>query len=222
MDQSKNGFNSYPIHYGPYPINPNLIRRFPPQILKSHGVPPRPLILSSLKTLPLSYWQLLSPTFFGIAGSLFLSLFSNDDENDLLKHFGGNLFKLGLVGYSIGAIIAVSFCISRIVTDPKTHVHSFVYPIGGALASVILLFTSEYLLLYRFFPSSFKGDVGDNLITQFLSFLYFSITTIATANLGDILPDSLTARALIATEIAFNLFTLAIGIQLLLAQKSLP
>ena len=109
---------------------------------------------------------------------------------------------------------------SNLIHDPKTHVHSFVYPIGGALASVILLFTSEYLLLYRFFPSSFKGDVGDNLITQFLSFLYFSITTIATANLGDILPDNLTARALIATEIAFNLFTIAIGIQLLLAQKS--
>ena len=219
VDQSKNGFNSYPTHYGPYPINPNLIRRYPPQIPKSYGVPPRPLILPSFTTLPLSYWQLLSPTFFGIAGSLFLSLFAND-ENDLLENFGGNFFKLGLVGYSIGAIIAVSFCISRVVTDPKTHVHSFVYPIGGALASVILLFTSEYLLLYRFFPSSFKGDVGDNLITQFLSFLYFSITTIATANLGDILPDNLTARALIATEIAFNLFTLAIGIQLLLAQKS--
>ncbi|KJR45840.1 hypothetical protein UF75_3755 [Desulfosporosinus sp. I2] len=218
MDQSKNGFTPYPTDYGPYSINPNLIRRYQPLIPKSHGVAPRSPILPSGTTLTPSYWELLYPTFFGIAGSLFLSLFSSE-ENDLIKHFGGTLFKLAIVGYSIGATVAVSFCISHVVTDPKAHVRSFVYPIGGALVSVILLFTTEYLLLYRFFPSSFKGNVGDDLITQFLSFLYFSITTMATANLGDILPENLTARALIATEIAFNLFTLATGIQLLLAQK---
>jgi hypothetical protein len=92
-------------------------------------------------------------------------------------------------------------------------------PIGGALVTIILFFAADYLLLYRFFPDSFKGEVGDDLGTQLFSFIYLSITSLATANLGDIMPDSITARALIATEIAFNLFTLATAIQLLLAQN---
>lgn len=218
MDQAMIGFNPYPTHYGPYPINPNLIRRHQPQIPAHYSVPSRLPLLPLGTTLTLSYWELLSPALLGIVGSLILSRFSGE-ENDLIQCFGGTLFKLAIVGYSIGATIAVSFAISRVLSDPKTYDHSMIYLIGGAITSVILLFTADYLLLYRFFPSSFKGNVGDNFFTQFFSFLYFSITTISTANLGDILPTNLTGRALISTEIAFNLYMLATGIQLLLSRK---
>ncbi|GAB6153160.1 hypothetical protein JCM17380_19100 [Desulfosporosinus burensis] len=57
-------------------------------------------------------------------------------------------------------------------------------------------------------------------MTQLFSFLYLSTTSIATAGLGDILPNGVTARALVAIETAFNLFTMATTIQLLLAQKN--
>lgn len=219
VDQSKNQVAPYPSHFGPYPINPNLNRRYQPQIPKSHhSVSPCAPIFPLNTTLKLGYWELLSPALFGAAGSLFLSLFSGE-KNDPIECFGGSLFKFAIVGYSIVATIAVSFAISQVLTDPKAQDHSLVYPIGGAVTSVILLFSAEYILLYRFFPSSFKGDVGDDFFTQFFSFLYFSITNIATGTLGDIQPGNLTARALISTEVAFNLFTLVTGIQLLLAQK---
>lgn len=215
VDQNRGQIPPYPSYYGTYPLNPSVIQGYKPPFLNTQNCAPFcGHILSLNQTLDLKYWRSLSPALFGAAGALFLSLFS--DNSHTIERFEGTLFKLALVGYAIGATVSVSFCITNVVTDSKApHDHLF-RPIGGALVSVILLFTAEYLLLYRFFPSSFKGDVGDNFCTQLFSFLYFSITSIATANLGDILPTNVTARALIATEIAFNLFTIATGIQLLL------
>ena len=164
-----------------------------------------------------NYWGSLSPALFGAAGALFLSLFSNNHH--LTERSEGTLFKLALLGYAIGATVAVSFAITDILKNSKAPYDHLFCPIGGALVSIIILFTAEYLLLYRFFPSSFEGDVGDDFWTQLFSFFYLSTTTLATAGLGDIMPSNVTARALIATEIAFNLFTIATGIQLLLAQQ---
>lgn len=222
VDQNKIQLSPYPPSYRPYPLNSNGIRGYKPSFSKNQPCPPHCVPSPSFNlTFKLSYWELLSPALFGAGGALFLSLFSGEKSNeDLIKRFGGTLFKLALVVYAIGATVAVSFAINDVVKKSKAPHDHLICPIGGGLITIILLFTSEYLLLYRFFPTSFKGDPGDDILTQFLSFLYFSITTIATANLGDILPTTTTPRLLIATEIAFNLFTLATGIQLLLAQKN--
>lgn len=217
VDQKNGQFPPYPPYLGTPPLNPSIIRGYKSSFPYTQNcAPPRIQSLPLNRTPDLNYWKSLSPALIGAAGALFLSLFSG--SNHLIKRFEGTLFKLALVGYAIGATVAVSFAITDIVTDSKAlHDHLFC-PIGGALVSIILLFAADYLLLYRFFPSSFKGDVGDNFCTQLFSFLYLSITSIATADLGDILPANVTARALIATEIAFNLFTIATGIQILLAQ----
>ena len=206
-------------YYGTYPLNPGIIRGYkPPFPNAQYCAPPYKQLPSLYPTLKLVYWELLFPAFFGAAGALFLSLFSDNDH--LMERCGGTLFKLAIVWYAIGASVAVSFAVADVLANSKTPHDHLCYPIGGALGSIILLFAAEYLLLYRFFPSSFKGDVGDNFLTQLSSFIYLSITSIATANLGDIMPENLTARALIATEIAFYLFTMATAIQLLLAQKN--
>ncbi len=204
-------------YYGTYPLNTRIKRGYMPSFPNTqYCVPPCKQLLPVSPPLRLGYPELLFPALFGAAGALFLSLFS--DSNHIMARCGETLFKLTIVGYGIGATVAVSLAVTDILTNSKApHDHLF-YPIVGALVSIILLFAAEYLLLYRFFPSSFKGDVGENLWTQLFSFLYLSTTTIATAGLGDIMPSNVTARALIATEIAFNLFTLATGIQLLLAQ----
>jgi hypothetical protein len=168
------------------------------------------------KTLKPGYWEFLSPALLGATGALFLSLFSDSEYE--MDRFWETLFKLFIVWYAIGASVAASFAVTDVIVHSKAPHDRLLYSIGGALVSVILLFNAEYLLLYRFFPSSFKGDVGDNFWTQLFSFLYLSITSIATGNLGDIMPENLTARALIATEMAFYLFTMATAIQLLLAR----
>ena len=206
-------------YYGTYPLNPSIIRGYKPPFPNAQYYAPTSNQIPPLSpTLKLGYWELLSPALFGAAGALFLSLFSDDDH--LIECGGGTLFKLAIVGYAIGATVAVSFAVADVLTNSKVPHDRLLYPISGALVSVILLFAAEYLLLFRFFPSSFKGDVGEDFVTQFLSFIYLSITSIATGNLGDIMPDNLTARALIATEIAFYLFTMATAIQLLLAKMN--
>jgi hypothetical protein len=213
----RKGGRSNVVYYGNYPLNPSPIRGYKPPIPGAqYCVPPNNQRLPSNPTLKLGYWELLAPALFGAGGSIFLSLFS--DSNPLTERCGGTLFKLAVVWYAIGATVAVSFAVADVLSNPKAFNDHLLYPIVGALVSIILLFTGEYLLLYRFFPSSFKGDVGDDFWTQLFSFLYLSVTSIATADLGDILPTNVTARALIATEIAFNLFTLATGIQILLAR----
>ena len=204
-------------YYGNYPVTPSIIRGYrPPLVSPQYIVPPCKPLLPLNPPLKLGYWELLAPALFGTAGALFLSVFS--DSNHLMERCGESFFKLALVSYALGATVAVSFAVTDVLSNSKAHPGQLLYPVEGALISIILLFTADYLLLYRFFPSSFKGDVGDNFWTQLFSFFYLSITSIATADLGDILPANLTARALIAIEIGFNLFTIATAIQLVLAQ----
>ena len=220
MEQIKTQLSPYPPYYGPYPQSPNSFRGYKPSFPNTHSYPP-PCVLNlpSKQEFKLGFWELLSPALFGAAGALFLSLFSSE-KNKLIKRFGGTLFKLAIVGYSIGTSVAVSIAISKTLIDSRPPYDHLILPIWEALVSIILFFGSVYLLLYRFFPSSFKGDVGDNFFTQLFSFLYLSTTTIATAGLGDIMPDGVTARALIAIEISFYLFTMATAVQLLLVQKN--
>lgn len=205
-------------YYGKYPANPNNIRGYKPPFLNPQYCAPPGLPIPHLKPkLDLGYWELLAPAFFGAAGALFLSLFTDSDQ--LTERFGGNLLKLALIGYAIGASVSVSFAITKVLKDSRPPYDNLFPPVGVALVSIILLFGSEYLFLYRFCPSSFTGDVGDDFLTQLFSFLYLSTTTVATGDLGDILPANVAARALIGIEIAFYLFTMTTAIQLLLVQK---
>ena len=212
------GGRSNMTYYGNYPLNPNLIRANKPSFPNSqYCVPPINQILPTNPTPRLGYWQLLYPALFGTAGALFLGFFTDDN---LTEHCGETLFKAAITWYAIGATVAASFAVAEVLLNSKAYNDHLVSSIVVALIIIILFFASEYLLLYRFFPNSFKGDVGDNFWVQLFSFIYFSITTIATADLGDILPTNLTARVLIATEIAFDVFMLATGIQLLLARSN--
>ncbi len=220
MDQIKTELSPYPPYFGPYSISPNRFRGYKPSYPNTHSnspscIPPRP----AKQPLELSYWELISPALFGTGAALFLSLFSSKKNSEPIEPFGGALFKFALVGYSFGALVSVYFAIKKAVLDSLPSYQNLFRPVAGALISVILLFSSEYLLLYKFFPSSFEGDVGDDFCTQLFSFVYLSSTTIATAGLGDIKPVDVTARALIALEITFYLFALATALPLLLIQK---
>lgn len=167
----------------------------------------------------LGYWELLSPAIFGTGIAYFLSLFSGEEKKDKLPQATGKLFKFALIVYTIGAMFGVYYAIVKVVNDSRPPYNNLFRPIAGALVITIVYFSAQYLLLYRYFPSSFNGEVGDDFCTQLFSFAYLSATTIATADLGDITPANVTSRALIALEIVFYLFTLATAVPLLLAQK---
>lgn len=202
--------------YGSYPLKPSFMHGQKSPSTNPYCHPPCKHSQLLIQTRKLGYRELLSPLLFGTAGALFLSIFSSRKHSPPRR--AGDFFKLALVLYAVGATIAASYAVTEVLTNSEPPHDKMLHPIAGALASIILFFGAEYLLLYRIFPDSFKGDVGDNLGLQFLSFLYFSITSIATGNLGDIMPNNLTARALISTEMIFYFYTMATALQIILAR----
>lgn len=204
---------------GTYPLNSSILIGHTPGFPSAqYYALPCKQNLPMNPTLKVGYWELLFPALFGATGALFVSIFT--DSNQLKEVNEGNLLKLAIDSYAIGASVAASYAIIGVFDDSKArHDHLF-RPIGGALLSVILLFAADYLLLYRSFPSSFTGDVGNDFWTQLFSFLYLSVTIIPGASVGDIMPNNLTARALVGSEIAFYLFTMATAIQLILARDN--
>ncbi|KGK85030.1 hypothetical protein DP73_18590 [Desulfosporosinus sp. HMP52] len=217
MAQSKTQPPQNPPYFMPYPLNSNS-RTYKP--LSTHSSPTvcAPLRRPIPAFAP-GYWELLTPAFGGAAVAFFLSLFTEGKKENHHNPYEGTLLKISLIGYSIFALAAAYYAITKVVKESRPSYNHLFTPIAIVLVGVILLFTSEYLLLYRYLPSSFEGEVGDDLCFQYLSFLYFSSTTIATAGLGDIQPRNLTARALIGIEIMFYLFVMATALPLLLVEK---
>ncbi|SDG43748.1 two pore domain potassium channel family protein [Desulfosporosinus hippei] len=219
MAQSKTQPPQNPPYFMPYPLNPNS------RIYKPSGTHSSPTVCAPLlRPIPgftPGYWELLTPAFGGAAVAFFLSLFiegKKEKKNDN-NPYEGILLKISLIGYSVFALAAAYYAITKVVKESRPSYNHLFTPIAIALVGVILLFTSEYLLLYRYLPSSFEGKVGDDLCVQYFSFLYFSSTTIATGTLGDIQPNNLTARALITIEIMFYVFVMATALPLLLVEK---
>lgn len=219
MKPYSNAVPLYPPYVGHYPLNPNILRsNVAPQSNSYNPSPLRASTLSFNPSLCFNKWGFLSPALLGASAAFLLSLFA--DNQELGECSNGTFFKLLILGYSIGATVTTSYYVYKVLTSSLDCSNHYLHAVGGALISIILLFAANYLLLFRLFPSSFKGEIGDDFCTQFLSFLYLSITSIATADLGDILPANTTTRLLIATEIAYNLFTLVVGVPLLISQKS--
>lgn len=222
MEQKASPHTPYPSNYMTYPMNSGNLRGFKSTFSKGSSFSSSCTSSPSSFQMPYKpcYWELLSPAIFGAVGALILSILTEDTDGYRLQSEGNYIFQLALIGYGLGATAAAVLAIVDSITNFKPSFHNLVFPIVGVIVSVLLLFASEYLLLYRVIPGSFKGYVGDNLLIQYLSFLYFSTTTIATGNLGDILPTSTTPRLLISTEIGFTFFVIGVGIQLLLAEKN--
>lgn len=219
MDQSKTQPPPNPPYFGPYPLKPNNLRGYNPSNTYKCSVPSPILPPGTGTEFSLGYWELVSPALFGTAGAFLFSIFTVAKKDNPNNPFDGIVLKIGLVSYSIFALAGVYEAIKKVVKESRPSYNDLFAPIAAALVTVILLLSTEYLLLYRYLPSSFKGDIGENVFTQFLSFLYLSSTTIATAGLGDIQPANFTARALITIEIMFYVFVLATALPLLLVEK---
>ncbi|MCO5385969.1 MAG: hypothetical protein NHB14_09565 [Desulfosporosinus sp.] len=134
MDQSKKS-PPYPPYFSPYPLAPNNLRGYKPSLPNKHSCSTACLpLLPPTPKITLGYWELLSPALFGTAGALFLSLFSSEDN--LVKQFGGALFKFSIVGYAIGATVAVSLAISEVIKEFKAPYNHLLCPIGGGFSQL--------------------------------------------------------------------------------------
>jgi voltage-gated potassium channel len=74
-----------------------------------------------------------------------------------------------------------------------------------------------YTSIYKLFgQSSFQGNgLGADLLSQLITFLYFSVATFTTVGYGDIAPIDNTSRLVVVMQISFSFITVAYALSML-------
>lgn len=205
MARKNSAYGPYSPYNKPYPPNPTC-----------YPVPESPVPSSSFGcwvhayTSP-SLW-LLAPAVLEIGAFLAVSAsvrkrLSKEIMEPRLSLFAIDTFTL------VASIGVALYIFLELADNGENPVQAFI-PIGLAIGVVILLFASAFTAAYRLFPKSFKGDVGQDIMTQFFSFLYLSINTFATAGDGDIFPATTGTKMLVSLELLFFVYIIALGIAL--------
>lgn len=89
---------------------------------------------------------------------------------------------------------------------------SAVMSICGSIIVALIFFSILYLYIYKIDPNSFKGSIGDTYLSQFISFLYFSVITFSTTGYGDIYPVSIVSRGVVILEIIYQFIVIILVI----------
>ncbi|WP_340025555.1 ion channel [Paenibacillus sp. FSL K6-1096] len=89
--------------------------------------------------------------------------------------------------------------------------------ISIATFTCIIFFTVVYTSIYKLFgQSSFQGKgLGQDLLSQLVTFLYFSVATFTTVGYGDIAPIDNTSRLVVVMQICFSFITVAYALSML-------
>ncbi|MCE3202995.1 two pore domain potassium channel family protein [Paenibacillus sonchi] len=89
--------------------------------------------------------------------------------------------------------------------------------ISIAAFSCIIFFTVVYTSIYKLFgQSSFDGKgLGEDLLSQLITFLYFSVATFTTVGYGDVAPVDNTSRLVVIMQISFSFITVAYALSML-------
>jgi hypothetical protein len=167
-------------------------------------------------------WPLL-PAAVGAGASILLLLMTNHkqwvNENDEGSSKGYPEPQDSPVGsavlaiYSIIATAGVSYYVFRVLTATDGHMITAFVPVVLAITLLMIYYAVAYDLEYRMVPGSFSGDhFGDDIVTELFTFVYFSVTTFATASMGDFSPISNAARILVTLEVLFFIYIFTMGI----------
>lgn len=89
--------------------------------------------------------------------------------------------------------------------------------ISIAAFTCIIFFTVVYTSIYKLFgQSSFQGEgIGQDLLSQLITFLYFSVATFTTVGYGDVAPIDNTSRLVVVMQICFSFITVAYALSML-------
>ncbi|MGN7763456.1 ion channel [Paenibacillus sp. 22594] len=89
--------------------------------------------------------------------------------------------------------------------------------ISIAAFTCIIFFTVVYTSIYKLFgQSSFDGNgLGEDLLSQLITFLYFSVATFTTVGYGDVAPVDNTSRLVVVMQISFSFITVAYALSML-------
>jgi voltage-gated potassium channel len=131
----------------------------------------------------------------------------------------GGMRALILLFALCSVIFYVLYIFDRIADSVHQHVDmkTTLVRISMAAGMCILFFTMVYMSIYKLFGGiSFEGEnIGQDLLSQFITFLYFSMATFVTVGYGDIAPVDNTSRLVVVMEIAFSFITVAYALSML-------
>ncbi|TGE31470.1 two pore domain potassium channel family protein [Desulfosporosinus sp. Sb-LF] len=167
-------------------------------------------------------WPLL-PAAVGAAAAILLLLMVNHkqwkDESDNGSSKGypepqdTPVGSAVVVIYSIIATAGVSYYVFRVLTATDGHMLTAFIPVVSAITLLMIYFAVAYDLEYHMVPGSFTGNhFGNDIVTELFTFVYFSVTTFATASMGDFSPISNAARILVTLEVMFFIYIFTMGI----------
>ncbi|MFP4979028.1 potassium channel family protein [Paenibacillus sp. CN-4] len=99
----------------------------------------------------------------------------------------------------------------------EVRLQSTLLRISVAALSCIIFFTVVYTSIYKLFgQTSFEGKgLGQDLLSQLISFLYFSVATFTTVGYGDIAAVDNTSRLAVIMQISFSFITVAYALSML-------
>ena len=85
--------------------------------------------------------------------------------------------------------------------------HEFMAFVVVSILLVILSFAIDYYCLFRINAQAFAGIIPkENILTEFISFFYYSISVFTTAGFGDIKPNSTSAQIFVSMELMIAFF----------------
>lgn len=131
----------------------------------------------------------------------------------------GGMRALILLFSLCSVIFYVLYIFDKIADSVHQHVDmkTTLVRISMAAGMCILFFTVVYMSIYKLFGGvSFVGEnLGQDLLSQFITFLYFSMATFVTVGYGDVAPVDNTSRLVVVLEIAFSFVTVAYALSML-------
>ncbi|EHB56917.1 MULTISPECIES: potassium channel family protein [Paenibacillus] len=131
----------------------------------------------------------------------------------------GGMRALIVIFSLCSVVFYVLYIFDKIADSVNRHVDmkTTLIRISMAAAMCILFFTLVYMSIYKLFGGvSFEGDnLGQDPLSQFITFLYFSMATFVTVGYGDVSPVDNTSRLVVILEIAFSFITVAYALSML-------
>ncbi len=95
----------------------------------------------------------------------------------------------------------------RVSTEQVFYFHEFMAFIGVGVLLFVLSYAIDFYCLYQINANAFIGlSASSDLLDDFITFFYFSVTNFTTAGLGDVLPATKSARLFVASELIISFF----------------
>ncbi|PAD77974.1 potassium channel family protein [Paenibacillus campinasensis] len=134
-------------------------------------------------------------------------------------HGPGGL-RATIVLFSLGSVVFYVLYIFKKISESahqEVRLRTVVERISMAAVMCVLFFAVVYTSIYKLFGnSSFSGSpIGDDLLSQGVAFLYFSVATFVMVGYGDIVAVDNTARLVVIMQMAFSFVTVGYALSML-------